>query len=255
MCFELAIIGERSGSSFQRAEGEIKKFSVSMIFVNWYEITFQALQDLIQGFVEFLPKLIGALVVFVIGWVISVGIGKLVADILKRLKFNQIFERGNWKQAFEKAELKVDPSGFIGAIFKWVFVIVFLLAAVEILGLTQFAIFLQNVLGYLPNVIVAALIFVVAVIIADITEKVLRAAVETTQVGYGHLVTMIVRWSIWIFAIVAMLMQLGIAPALLQTLFTGLVALIVVSAGIAFGLGGKDLAAGILQDLKRRLQG
>jgi hypothetical protein len=223
--------------------------------LDWYAVTLNGLQDLWQGFIGFLPALVGALVIFVIGWFISVGVGRLVADILKRIKFNQVFERGNWKSALDKADVKVDPSGFIGAIFKWVLAIVFLLAAVEILGLNQLAAFITNVLAYLPNVLVASLIFVVAVIIADIVEKVLRAAVESTQIGYGHIVGVIVRWSIWIFAAIAILTQLGITPVLWQTLFTGLVALVVLAGGLAFGLGGKDVAAQWLQDLNRRLRG
>ena len=166
-----------------------------------------------------------------------------------------MFEKGVWKEALEKAEFKIDASGFIGQIVKWVFVIVFLMAAVEILGLTQFAGFLKNVLAYLPNVIVAAFILVVAVIVADFLEKIVRAAVESVRVGYGHLVGIIVKWSIWIFAILAILLQLKIAPSLIQILFTGLVAGLVISGGIAFGLGGKEIAAGILQDLHRKFKG
>jgi len=225
-----------------------------MIF-DWVNITRDALSDLVFGFVSFVPVLFGAIVVFLIGWFISIGVGKLVADILKRVRFNQVFERGNWKEALAKADIKVDPSGFVGAIFKWVLVIVFLLAAVDILGLTQFAVFLQGILDYLPNVIVAALIFVVAVVIADIVEKVLRAAVESTQVGYGHLVSIIVKWSIWVFAIIAILIQLQVAVFLLQTLFTGLVAMLAIAGGLAFGMGGRDTAGEILEDVKKRLKG
>ena len=225
-----------------------------MIIFDWYDLTVEALQDLWQGFLTFTPKLIGALIVFIIGWFISMAIGKVIASILRKLNFNRFFEKGNIKEALEKAEFKVDASGFKGAIFKWVFVIVFLLVAVEILGLTQFGIFLTSVLSYLPNVIVAVLIFVVAVIIADILEKIVRAAVEGVKVGYGNLVGIIVRWSIWIFAIFAILYQLGIAPGLVQTLLSGIVGLIVIAGGIAFGLGGKDVAAEILQELRRKLQ-
>lgn len=223
--------------------------------VDWYSVTLQALQGLWQGFLNFIPALIGAIIVFVIGWFISVGIGKIVTELLRKLRFNRIFEKGVWKEALEKAEFKIDASGFIGQIFKWVFVIVFLMAAVEILGLTQFAGFLKNVLAYLPNVIVAAFILVVAVIVADFLEKIVRAAVESVRVGYGHLVGIIVKWSIWIFAILAILLQLKIAPSLIQILFTGLVAGLVISGGIAFGLGGKEIAAGILQDLHRKFKG
>jgi len=223
--------------------------------LDWADVTIQALQNLWQGFLGFIPLLVGAIIVFIIGWFISVGVGRLISEILKRIKLNQILEKGGWKEALEKAEIKVDASGFIGAICKWVLVIVFLLAAVEILGLVQFADFLVKVLAYLPNVIVAALIFVVAVIIADILEKVVRALVEGIRVGYGQIVGTIIKWSIWIFAILAILIQLKIAPTLLQTLFTGFVALIAIAGGIAFGLGGREVAAELLQDLKKKLKG
>ena len=86
------------------------------MFIDWYEITFGALLNLWQGFINFVPKLIGAVVIFIIGWLISVGIGRLVAEILRKLKFNRLFEKGGIRTALEKAEIKVDPSGFIGAI-------------------------------------------------------------------------------------------------------------------------------------------
>ncbi|MEK6809518.1 MAG: hypothetical protein AABY40_02505 [Nanoarchaeota archaeon] len=218
----------------------------------------QAFRDLLAGVISFVPLLILAILVLVIGWFIAVGIGRLVADILKRIKFNQVFERGNWKQALERADLKVDPAGFVGAIFQWVLLIVFLLAAVEILGFDQFAEFLTDVLKYLPNVIVAALIIVVAAIIADIVEKIVRAGVESTNIGHGHLVSSVVKWFIWIFAIFSALLQLDIAvlpvQVLIQTFVQGIGYGIALAVAIAFGLGGKDQAAEILRELRSKLQ-
>ncbi|OGZ20653.1 MAG: hypothetical protein A2654_00920 [Candidatus Nealsonbacteria bacterium RIFCSPHIGHO2_01_FULL_43_31] len=225
------------------------------MILDWYSVTIDALQNLWQGFVAFVPALIGAVVVFVVGWSISVGLGKLIAEILKKIRFNQIFEKGNWDEALAKADIKVDASAFIGAIVKWVFVVVFLMAAVEVLGLKGFAGFLGNIIGYLPNVVVAAFILVVTVIITDILEKVVRAAVESIKVGYGQVVAAIIRWSIWVFAILAILIQLQVAPSLIQTLFTGLIAVIVIAAGLAFGLGGKEVATDILRDLYKKLKG
>ncbi|MFH1424002.1 MAG: hypothetical protein ABIG29_03585 [Candidatus Nealsonbacteria bacterium] len=225
------------------------------MILDWYSVTIEALQNLWQGFVEFIPALLGAVVVFCIGWIISVFLGRLVAEILKKIRFNQIFEKGNWDEALAKADIKVDASAFIGAIIKWVFAIVFLMAAVEVLGLKGFAGFLGNILGYLPNVVVAAFILVVTVIITDILEKVVRATVESIKVGYGQVVAAIIRWSIWIFAILAILIQLRVAPSLIQTLFTGLIAVIVIAAGLAFGLGGKEVATDVLRDLYKKLKG
>lgn len=221
---------------------------------NWSSITLDALQNVWQGFLGFVPSLIGAVVIFAVGWMISIAIGKLVAEILKRLKFNELFERGNWDEALAKAGIKVDVSAFIGAIIKWILVIVFLLAAVEILGFVQLADFIQKILAYLPNVVVAALIFVVTVIVVDIVEKVVRATVEGIKVGYGKIVSEIIKWSIWVFALLAILHQLGIAKPFMETLFTGIVAMLVISFGLAFGLGGKEVAADILKDLRNKLK-
>jgi len=223
-----------------------------MVF-DWYSVTFQALQNLWQGFLNFIPTLIGAILVFIVGWFIAIAIGKLVAEILKRIKFDRLFEKGAWKAALEKAELKISASEFIGAIFKWVLIIVFLQVAVGILGWMQFAVLLGKVIGYLPNVIVAALIFVVAVVMADIVEKVVVAAAEGAKFAYTHLAGAIVKWSIWIFAILAILRQLIIVPELVEVLFKALVYGIVAMLVISFGLGGKEVATEILQNLKKKL--
>ncbi len=224
------------------------------MILDWYTVTVEALQGLWQAFLSFVPMLIGAIIIFVIGWFISVGIGRLITEVLKRVRFNQIFEKGNWDEALAKADIKVDASAFVGAVVKWVLVIVFLLAAVEILGFVQFAIFLQSVLAYLPNVIVAALIFVVTVIVVDIIEKIVRVSVERIKVGYGTMVSAVIKWSIWIFAILAILYQLGVAKTFMSTLFQGLVAMLALAFGLAFGLGGKEVAGDVWQYLKRKIK-
>lgn len=221
---------------------------------DWSILIIQALQSLWQGFLDFVPLLIGAIIVFVIGWIVSVSAGKIVTEVLKKIKFNQIFEKGNWDEALAKADIKVDTSGFIGSIVKWVLVIVFLTVAVEILGFSEFAGFLKGVLNYLPNVVVAALIFVVTVIVTDIVEKIIRVSVEKIKVGYGRTVSAIIKWSIWTFAVLAILAQLGIARSFVETLFTGIVAMLVIATGIAFGLGGKDVAGDLLKGVRDKFR-
>jgi len=221
----------------------------------WYS---SIVEPFLQKFVEFVPRLVLAIIVFVIGYIIAVAIGKLVAEILKKLKLNRLFEKEGWQKALERAELKVDPSGFIGAIFKWIFVIISLLLAADILRLVGLTDLLKSVLLYIPNVVVAALIFVVTVIIADIVEKVVRAGLEGVKFAYARVGGGIIKWSIWIFAILAILRQLLVVPELIETVFNalvyGTVALLVISAGIAFGLGGREVAAELLQDLRRKFR-
>ena len=224
------------------------------IALDWGQETINSLIGIWQDFIDFIPALIGAIIVFLIGWIIAVAIGKLVAEILKRIKFNKIFETGDWKKALEKADIKVDASAFVGAIIKWVLLIVFLVVAIKILGFRELEAFFNDVLSYLPNVVVAAFMFVVAVIIADIVEKIVRATVEGAKMGSGPMVGAIIKWSIWVLALFAILLQLGIAEALITTIIQGIVALVVIAGGIAFGLGGKDAAAQVIQDLRNKLK-
>jgi len=224
------------------------------MLVDWFNVTKEALLDLWQGFINFTPNLIGALIVFLIGWLVSVGVGRLVTEILRKIKFDKVFDKGNWSQALEKADIKADVSAFIGAIFKWILVLVFLLAAVQILGLFEFAVLIGSVLSYLPNVIIAVLVFVVTVIITDILEKIVRTAVEGSRVGYGRLAGSIVKWSVWVFAMLIILYQLGIAQPFMTDMFKGVVAMIVISVGLAFGLGGRDVAAEMIRDFKEKLE-
>jgi len=224
-----------------------------MIVQDWSIITLEALQSAWRGFLMFLPRLAGAIVVLVIGWFLAVGLGKLIAEILRQLKFDRIFERAGWKEALQKAEVKVNPSEFIGAICKWILIIVFLLASVEILGFVQFADFLKGVVAWLPNLIVASAIFVVTVILTDILEKVLKASVKKIGVDYAGFLGVAVRWAIYIFATLAILLQLGVTPTIIDTFIKGFVGMIALAFGLAFGLGGKDAASQFIGEVKEKI--
>jgi len=220
---------------------------------DWSTITLLALQNAWQGFLNFIPNLVGALIIFVIGWFIAVGIGKLIAEILVRLRFNKIFERTGWTEALAKAEVKVNPAEFVGAIAKWILIIVFLMIAVEILGFVQFAGLLRSIIGWLPNLIVAIAILVVAVILADILEKVVKASLTKMGIGYALFFGQLIKWAIYIFAALTILLQLGIAPSIINAIVIGFVGMIALAVGLAFGLGGKDAAAKLIEDLKKKI--
>lgn len=221
--------------------------------MDWSIITMQALQNIWQGTIEFLPKLIIGLIIFIIGWFFSVGIGKIIARILRGINFDKMFAHSGWRQALEGADIKVNPSEFVGAIVKWILVIVFLLVFVEILGFNQFADFLAEVISWLPNVIIAAAIFVVAVIVADILEKIIESSVRKLEIKYSEVLGAIVKCAIYIFAAFAILLQLGVAESIINIMITGFVGMFALAFGLAFGLGGKDVAAEILRNIKSKL--
>ena len=226
-----------------------------MTYSDW---TVGVIQPFLQQLVGFIANLLLAIVVFIIGYLISIGIGKLIAELLKSVKFNRLFEKEGWRKALQRANIEVNPADFIGVIFKWVFVIVTLLIAVDVLKLTTFAGFLSQVLAYLPNVIVAVLVFVVAIIITDIVEKIVRATVERLKVGAGYIASSIVKWAIWIFTFFLILDQLLPASVLIKTLYTsivyGIVGALALGIGLAIGLGGKETAGKMIENMYRKIE-
>lgn len=221
---------------------------------DWLTITMNVFYLAWQRIAEFLPNFLAAIVVFLVGWFIAVWVKKLIVKILSTLKVDKIFERSGWEEALEKADIKVSISNFCGEIVKWILVIVFLMASVEIVGLRQFSEFLERILAWLPNLIAAIIIFIVAVIAADILGKVVKASAKKIGSGYVGIVESIVKVSIYVFAIFAILLQLGIARELVNAIIYGVIFALSLGFGLAFGLGGKDTVAKFVEDLRKKIE-
>ena len=224
-----------------------------MVLQSWTEVTVTAFQSLWEGFIGFLPNILGALIIFLIGWAIAVGLNKLITQILRVLKIDATLEKVGTGKFFERAGVKMDFAGWIGAFVKWFLLFVFLLAATDILQLQDVSIFLRSVLSYIPNVIVAVLVLLVAIWFSTVLKKIIMASVSATNIKAAAFLSAITRWAILIFGLFAALIQLGVAPALLQTIVTGLIAMLAIAGGLAFGLGGKDLATSYLNKLRKEI--
>jgi len=218
----------------------------------WSQVLIASFQQLWEGVIGFIPQLIIALVIFIVGWVIAVALGRVVAQIVRAFKVDRALQALGAEETLSKAGFRLDAGAFIGGLVRWFFIIVFLVASIDVLGLSQVNSFLRDVvLLYLPNVIVAALILVVAAFIADTTKRIVVGSARAADVPSPSFLGGVTKWSIWIFAILAALYQLGVAGVFAQTLFTGFVAMLAISGGLAFGLGGKEAAARYLEKLRK----
>ncbi|MFC1700569.1 hypothetical protein ACFLZ0_00250 [Patescibacteria group bacterium] len=224
-----------------------------MMIQTWGEVITTSFQALWSGFMSFLPNLLGAIVVFIFGWFVAEILGKLAGQIIQMLRVDQILERIGFKKSLSRANMKLNSSKFIGELVKWFFIIVFLMASTDILGLAQITEFLGQILLYIPRLIVAVFILLAGVLIANVLGKIVKASVDTAGLGSSSALSGVAKWGILIFAILAALIQLGIVPALMQTIFTGLVAALAISVGLSFGLGGKDLASQILEKMRKNI--
>jgi len=221
---------------------------------NWSDAIVGSLTEMWISFIAFIPSLIAALVIFFVGWAISVTVGRLVEKVLVILRVNSAFERiKGLKDAAGRAGLKVNIPLVIGEIVKWFLIIVTLLAATDILGLQEVSQFLRAVLLYVPNVVVAALILVIAVVLANFVYRTVTASVDAAGFTSGGAIAAISKWAIIIFALFAALIQLNVAAQLIQTFLTAFFAMVALAGGLAFGLGGKDLATKWLKKIEHDL--
>lgn len=200
----------------------------------------------------YIPLIVVSIVILIVGWAFGTIVGKWVSQVVRALKLDRALESLGVNDLMTRAGWRLDSGRFIGELVKWFIIVTFLVAAIDVLGLSQVNIFLQQVvLGYIPNVIVAALILLVAAVLAEFLQKLVTGSARAGEISQAELFGGVTKWAVWIFALIAAMSQLGIAGQLFYTLFTGIVAMLALAGGLAFGLGGRDAAARYLDKLHK----
>ncbi len=217
---------------------------------DWTTNLQSSINNLWADFINVLPDIVGAIIVFVLGWIIASALGKGAQKLIERLKIDELADRLGVTDLFRQVNLQLRISVIIGWVIKWFLIIAFLTAAADTLGWTEVTEFLKSVALYIPNVIVAVIILTIGLLAAKFVEGVIIKGVTTTQLPETQVRTLATagKVAIIVFAVLAALTQLGIAKELIQILFTGLVA----ALALAFGLGGKEKAAQFLEQFDRR---
>ena len=225
-----------------------------MLIETWADVLTRSFQDLWIGIVAFIPNIIVALIIFILGWLVGAALGRIIAQVVKSLKVDNALKSTGLNDVVERAGFSLDSGAFLGALVKWFFIIVFLVASLDVLGLDQVNFFLQTVvLGYLPQVIVAVLILLVAAVVAEVAATGVMGAAKAANLKSAGFVSSVTKWAIWIFAILAALDHLQVATAFVQTLFTGVIVAISLAFGLAFGLGGQEAAARFIEKMRSEM--
>lgn len=225
-----------------------------MILQQWGDVLVASFQDLSNAVIGFIPNLVLAIVIFLAGWVVASLIGNLVDRVVKTLKVDDVLHSAGVGSLLHKAGFKLDSGKFLGMLVEWFVVVVFLIAAFDVLKLDTVNMFLTEVVvTYLPQVIVAALILIVAGVIAEASNKVVSGGARAAGLRSANLAGSVAKWAVWVFAIIVALSQLGIAQFYLQTFFQYAMVAIAIAAGLAFGLGGQDAAAQVIDKTRREI--
>ena len=221
---------------------------------NWTDAIMTSLAAALAILLGAIPKIIGFAVIIIIGWLIASAVATAVASILRAVKFNDLARRGGFADFVHKMGIQQDSSGFIANVAKWFIRLIVLVSAFDALGLPAVSQVLQQLLMWLPNLVVGLVVLVIAGLAANALAGLVRGATAESGLGNPDLLASITRIAIWAFAIVVAVNQIGIATELVNTLFMATVGAVALALGLSFGLGGRETAAQIVRGWYERGQ-
>lgn len=209
-----------------------------------------SITEALRNFLGFLPNLVGAIIILVIGWILAGLIAKLVRKALETVGFERAAERAGISGFVRKSGAGEEwtASRVVAEIVKWFIRLIFLQAAASVLGMPQLTEIINAILLWLPNLVVALVIVVIGALIAKVVAGIVRGSTAEMGLGNSDLIAAIARYAIIAFAVVAAVNQLGIAPTVVNTLFIATIGAIAAALALAFGLGGRDVAAEMTRD-------
>ncbi|MEK7117746.1 MAG: hypothetical protein AAB861_03155 [Patescibacteria group bacterium] len=219
----------------------------------WSQVLTESFRNLWVGVIGFVPNLVVAILIVIIGWAIGALLGRVVSQVIKSLRLDEGLRKAGLEDFLARGGINLNSGAFLGGLVKWFVMLVFLIGALDVLRLTQVTEFLKNILEYIPQVIVAVLILLAAGVIGDALKRVVVSSAKTAEVKSSGFLGSVTKWAIWVFAILVALSQLGIAPVIINTLFTGFVVALSLAFGLAFGLGGQDVAARVLDKVSKEI--
>lgn len=213
-----------------------------------------ALGGVVNTLIGFVPRLIVAIIVLLSGIIVGNWLKSLIKSLLNAMNFASIAKGSALEKFLTKAEIKVKVEEILGEAVRLIIIYIFLIAAVNTLGLTTVSQFLSTILNYTPKIISAIFILVLGVIAAGFVESVVKGALVGFDVATGRLMGKISSYALVIFSALVAIGELGIAESFINTLFIGFIATLSLGMGLAFGLGAKDLVAQMLADWYRKVK-
>jgi len=218
----------------------------------WGAALTTSLATALSLFLGAIPRVIGFLIILIIGWFISGLLAAGVAALLRAVRFNDLAQNSGFSGFVRNMGVRKDPAGLLADIVKWFVRLIVLVVAFDALGLPAVSQVLQQFLLWIPNLVVAVVVLVIAGLAANALANLVRGA--TAQAGFDNpdVLATIARVAVWAFGIVVAVNQIGVAQELVNTLFMGFIGALALAAGLAFGLGGRDTAGQIVDNWYRR---
>jgi len=211
-----------------------------------------ALQDTanntLSNLSAFIPRFVSGLIILLIGIIIATFVKQILLELFKFIKLNALLKRYGLPESKE-----VDWAQILAEMTRWFIIVLFLIPTADVWGLGRFVEVLNNLIFFLPNVFVSVLLLLVGFVIARLVYDLILASVHGLSRDSAKTVALVGRYAVLTFVFLVVLNQLGIASDLIRILFGGIIAMVALAGGLAFGLGGRDIAKEILEKLKRKI--
>src|SRR5215212_3082676 len=206
----------------------------------------ESLQNALGTFLEYIPQLIGAIVILLVGYLIARALQAVVSRVLQAVGFDNWMERGGIKQFFDRAQTRETPATVLGTLVFWFVFIIAITMAADALGIRQVSEVLAQLIAYIPSIIAAILILVLAALLANFLASIVRGATGS------DLLANVARYAIIVYAAFAAITQLGIAVQLTAPTFLIILGAVALAAAIAFGFGAQGVARDIVEKAYER---
>src|SRR5918997_2105383 len=207
---------------------------------------FQPLQDAISAFLGYIPQLIGALIILIVGYFIAKALQAIVGRVLEGVGFDRWMERGGIKQFFDRADTQHTPHSILGRLVFWFVFIIAITMAADALGIPQVSAVLAQLIAYIPSIIAAILILILAALLANFLAGIVRGATGS------EMLSSIARYAVIVYAAFAAITELGIAVQLTAPTFLIVLGAAALAAAIAFGFGAQGVARDIVEKAYER---
>jgi hypothetical protein len=223
-------------------------------FTNWSDSVLASLSTAFAMLFSSIPRIMGFVVILVIGWIIAAVVAKALASLLRAAHFDGFSERAGLSGLLQRSGGKQSTSGIMAGIVKWFIRLITLMVAFDALGLPAVSDVLRQLLMWLPNLVVALVALIIGGIAANALSEVVRNAAVKGELDNPPLLAAVARNAVWVFAIVVAINQIGVAATLVNIFFVGVIGALALALGLSFGLGGRDAAGALLRRWQARQQ-
>jgi hypothetical protein len=202
--------------------------------------------------VNFVPKLLAVIVILFFGWMIAKLVRTAVKHILELVKFDNFAQKSGLEAFMNSGDVNVTLSGIISQVVYWLVIIMFVITGANMLGLSEVAQLLHDLAAYLPRIILAILVIIFGTLLARFINRLVFAWLHSIKFERALVVSTTVEYGIQILALFIALEQLGIGVQLINSLFVIVFGAIFLALALAFGLGGRDRAAKVIEELSNK---